>query len=649
MPPRYPTRGGATGTSPTTPDPNNLLLRCIQCRRPIEILAGSSNSSGGVSSPVVASSSSSSSSVPSSSSAPASAESLCRALYSCAVKSSQDIPMCSSCWKQRIAGPQQASLSELSSLVETLSTVRDISNAAIAAFKDFDIEVDDLTQEYVVVRNSSNSNRISGSRRRSSSSRSPDRRQSSPLSPTSAAAADAATRRDDEQYMRERAELEQELLETERELAAKRREVRQLQASLSKFNAEADGIERQLNGVVLQESAVENAAASAASRLQLAKAGFSRLGLAVSETVSTVEVAAAAQKGRQQVHAQQSRSPAAATGSEGDNTATVVAAAAPAADIGSSAGNHTDETTKFTRARQAAASITAASATGKEGDGHGNNGSNSTPVVKAVSASLDSLAGMPTVALFTITPSQVNFETMNNVTSMSSSNHNQKAQPQQLLAATNLSSVLSATFHLEFDDNNIARCNGRRIGRLPVTPVADDEINAGCGFLSLLMNYLLNTYTRMEKTLCSMDPQGCASTITIFAPNQKRSSVDFHIKRRFFSWSTFGQAWVHFAACTHEVVQSIREALRAKAHRVKSNSSFAPSTASAQLVQRIEEHIAMLQSLPKIVVQPNAAGAKVDEDSVKYGDASDQQWTAAVRGILKLLSWSIAADRYLNE
>ena len=213
-----------------------------------------------------------------------------------------------------------------------------------------------------------------------------------------------------------------------------------------------------------------------------------------------------------------------------------------------------------------------------------------------------------------------------------------------------LGSCLGAAYQLDVDDT-IPRINGRRVGRLQHQNVTDEEINTGCGFLSLLMHHFLQSYTKMEKTGCCMEPQGSQSTITVFFP--KRNSVDFHIKRKFFSWSTFGQAWIFFTICTQEVVSAMIIAMRAKAQKLRANASFSAGTPLANLVNRIDDQIASAQSLPKIHVTTARDGsnptAKVDDNNVKYGDASDPMWTAAVNGLFRCLKWCIEAEKFLPD
>jgi hypothetical protein len=335
--------------------------------------------------------------------------------------------------------------------------------------------------------------------------------------------------------------------------------------------------------------------------------------------------------------------------------------------------------------------------------------------------------------------------------------------PRPLTVAALPLGILHAAFRIDLTDP-VPRINGCRLGRLPSVqpPVADEEINAACGFLVHLLDRLQKVFAADLNTMgCSFVVQGSRSQIEVYAP--KHAVLDFFIERRIFSWSTFGAAWVAVAIGVGQLLSKAQGNTRllldrCKQRRVRAsdppaldstlnaprhagslalvddddvdrggfvlNDSVADKTglyedaipgarsgrrsargsmmanapprlpvtearrsASAEstgergtrrsaaaaapsdavpadmspqramrpaklsavdvdgVIDAVSAHLLAARALPRIA----ANGHTVDEFNVKHGDASDTQWTSAVRALLQCVCWCVDAARALDE
>ena len=180
-----------------------------------------------------------------------------------------------------------------------------------------------------------------------------------------------------------------------------------------------------------------------------------------------------------------------------------------------------------------------------------------------------------------------------------------------------------------------ASSNGSSEHEMP----SNEEINCGCGFLLQLVLLLasrrgIQSFSRHYKLIY----RGSQSIIEARPPSGKVESFDFFINTKLFSWNTFGSAWVAFASCVSDIMAHYDKCVG----ELKQKAATAPqqdqghATSALQLQQLVKE----LPSMPLLPISNEDVGGY----SIKYGSASDEQWTGAVRHLMILLNWCVEVE-----
>ena len=194
--------------------------------------------------------------------------------------------------------------------------------------------------------------------------------------------------------------------------------------------------------------------------------------------------------------------------------------------------------------------------------------------------------------------------------------------------ARRLSSVVAmeAMFPLDLDAAVPTLC-GLRLGKLPSSQPTPQETNTACGLLLTAMSIVRRRHEDRVKcsSVRSLGLAGEASQIEVAGKGGKLERLDFHIKTSFFSWRTFGPAWVAFATLS----EAVAKALRGKLEELDTASSAAAEATKKLLLDA---------KLPRV------DGDKVGGFSVRFGDAPDHAWTSGVREVLRIVQWSFRAD-----
>eukprot|EP00672_Neobodo_designis_P008967 CAMPEP_0174874016 /NCGR_PEP_ID=MMETSP1114-20130205/75951_1 /TAXON_ID=312471 /ORGANISM="Neobodo designis, Strain CCAP 1951/1" /LENGTH=545 /DNA_ID=CAMNT_0016109341 /DNA_START=73 /DNA_END=1710 /DNA_ORIENTATION=- len=207
--------------------------------------------------------------------------------------------------------------------------------------------------------------------------------------------------------------------------------------------------------------------------------------------------------------------------------------------------------------------------------------------------------------------------------------------------------AFDALFPIDIDAAVPTLC-GLRLGRLPSSQPAPPETNAACGLLLTAASILRRRHE--GKLRCpnvrSLVLAGEASQIEVVSGKStggKVEKVDFHIKTSFFSWRTFGPAWVAFATLCEALVRALRSKLEEKASEAAADAVATTEDRGAGSDAAATRETA-LKLLDEGKQLPRVDGDKVGGFSVRYGDAPDHTWTSGVREVLRMVKWCFRAD-----
>jgi hypothetical protein len=201
-----------------------------------------------------------------------------------------------------------------------------------------------------------------------------------------------------------------------------------------------------------------------------------------------------------------------------------------------------------------------------------------------------------------------------------------KRRAETALSRLNAAVALEFLFNID-TDSTVPTINGLRLGRLPSFQTPPTEINAASGLLLTAVSLLRNRH--LDNIVCPLVTKlvayGDASRIEIMnVKSGKVESQDFFISQKFFTWRTYGPAWVHLVALVNAMVNMFRKKLQAVPAADAARHRKAQALLGAELAA--------------------ISGEKVGGHSVKYGDATDHTWTMGVRETLKIVSWMFRAD-----
>lgn len=185
-------------------------------------------------------------------------------------------------------------------------------------------------------------------------------------------------------------------------------------------------------------------------------------------------------------------------------------------------------------------------------------------------------------------------------------------------------------------ESNIANINGVRIGKHNDVP--DTEVNAACGLLSHLVDYLARSLSIKPKK-ATLRPKGQASMIDVLTPKGVvQRTIDFHIKWQLFKFSTFPDACASFGS----IVQELYEEMLSRLHCMNAVSDDdrweANRLTSPRAFTRLE----------------GSGGDLLQGQSLKpafslHGRGSDPSWNAAVKVLLRNCIWLIDGHALLSK
>lgn len=219
----------------------------------------------------------------------------------------------------------------------------------------------------------------------------------------------------------------------------------------------------------------------------------------------------------------------------------------------------------------------------------------------------------------------------NDITTM---NQNRDARYSSALRMFGSHGILARVYQFQLD-GAVAIINGLRVGKvqskasMSTSSIIDDkEINGGCGYLiGIVAQLSAKLSIPLQGVVLNLN--GSQSTITTMknGSSSSKTELDFYIKTGIFVWRTFGQAWVVFANCVK---------LLATFYTSGKGGSSPPPDGEA------------LESALTVLKEVRIEGEVVGGCNVKYGDATDEQWTKAVRNICLILQACIELEDLLR-
>ncbi|AAZ11440.1 hypothetical protein, conserved [Trypanosoma brucei brucei TREU927] len=181
--------------------------------------------------------------------------------------------------------------------------------------------------------------------------------------------------------------------------------------------------------------------------------------------------------------------------------------------------------------------------------------------------------------------------------------------------------------------------------------VSTTEINNACGYLLLLLQHLIEWHN-INTSSVILHPNGERSTIELkkmrsAPPDAPNITVDFFIKDNFFSRKTFDKACFGVASCVREItvwmgrrLQQLRECVERSERGDRSETA-----ANADTRAEVVKHGWVTPSSPPFAIK----GEKVGGLSVRYGEVSDGEWTAAMRNLLDVVHWCVVVSCEVND
>lgn len=223
----------------------------------------------------------------------------------------------------------------------------------------------------------------------------------------------------------------------------------------------------------------------------------------------------------------------------------------------------------------------------------------------------------------------------------------------QETARLSSTTLLRVAFRLSFDaatsspsateaSHTLGSINGFRIARH--SQVANVEVNAGCGLLCHLIDYIARSI-KFRSARVVLHPRGDVPAVDSVtappagSPPSAKLTVttnDFYIIRRFFRWPTFGAAWASVGLLVDELYVEMRQRMAEQQAKVK--AAAASGGADDDLVTQERQRLLTEGSFTRL--EGGEATAALSGNTLRHDKAaSDVAWNTAVRCFLRNVQW----------